>query len=150
MVLTNKDKVISKMRVWQFLLVFNCCLAVCGFVLQSLIPVELRWPLLGMFLVISILIIKKITSLKVFQFENSGFIFSIKYYHPSKKGIVFPLVEYPVHKLRSFKIERSVFADIIVIDVDLKEKEMPFRIKIRVSDINDRDYRKMVNSFSQK
>jgi hypothetical protein len=150
MVLTNKDKVISKMRILQLLLGFICCLTIGGYILRSFIPIEFRWPLLGVSLVISLLILRKLMNLKVFHFENSGFIFSIKYYHPSKKKIVFPLIEYPVNKLRSLKIERSVFADVIVIDVDLKEKEMPFRIKIKVSDISDRDYRKMVNSFSQK
>ncbi|MFP7654273.1 hypothetical protein [Chryseobacterium proteolyticum] len=150
MMISNKDRIISKMRILQFLLAMNCCLALAGSVLKSFIPLELRWTLVGVFFVVSLIILKKITNLKVFQFENSGFIFSIKYYHPSKKGIVFPLVEYPVNKLRSLKMERSMFADIIVIEVDLKEKEMPFKIKIKVSDISDSDYRKMVNSFSQK
>ncbi|WP_230036068.1 hypothetical protein [Chryseobacterium sp. Bi04] len=138
------------MKILQFLFAFNCGLVLVGYTLKSFILVSLRWPWAILFFVISILILRKIVNLRIFQFENSGLVFSIKSYHPLKKGIVSPLVEYPVDYLRSLKIERSVFVDVIVIDIDLKEKETPFRIKIKVSDISDNDYRRMVNSFLQK
>ncbi|KFF03087.1 hypothetical protein [Chryseobacterium luteum] len=133
------------MRIFQILIALIFCIIAAGFVFKSAIPYDLRWPLLGILIGISVLILKKMAGLKIFYFENSGFVFTIKYYHPAKKGIIFPLIEYPVDTVRTFKIERSFFTNTIIIDVSSKEKSRQIRIK--VADINDGDYYKMANSL---
>lgn len=148
MIVTNRDKVITQMKIFQGLLILSCNLAVAAYILTPNIYEYLRWPGITFFIVIGLVCIVKITRLKVFHFENSGVIFTIKYYHPSKKGLIFPAVEYPVDKMRTLKIERSLFSDFIIMDVYLKEKEKLFRIKMRVNGISDSNYRKIANSFS--
>ena len=54
----------------------------------------------------------KFMSLRYFSYENSGEVISIKYSHPlfvSKTSR--PVLEFPIEKLSSFKIEQSVFTD---------------------------------------
>jgi len=108
---------------------------------------ELRWLLLGFFIIVAIVNAIKIARLKVFHFENDGVVFMIKYYHPAKKGVIFPLIKYPVSDIRTLKIERTLYSNVIILDVNLEKKGRPLHIKMKVSDISYRAYRNIINSF---
>ncbi len=94
-----------------------------------------------------IILVNQIINLRVFYFENTGAVFSIKYYHPLKKGIIKPIVEYPNYLLRAFKIEQSFFADIMIIEILTKQKVNIKIIKIKVSNMSKKDQTKIINSF---
>ncbi|WP_261512751.1 hypothetical protein [Chryseobacterium paludis] len=148
MIVTNKQKIVFKMRLLLTLLILNIFLMIAGYVLRSLIHEDLQLPLLGASLVFLLLIISRIIRLRVFHFENTGAVFSIKSYHPVKRGIIFPSVDYPVNRLRAFKIEKSLMAKNIVVEVNTQQKENPLRVKLKASNITDKDYMRMINSFT--
>ena len=148
MIITNKSKVVLKMRILITLLIVDIFLIVTGFILESFINENIEWPLLGLSIVFFLLILTNIMRLRVFHFENTGAVFSIKYYHPIKKGIIFPHVDYPVTRLRAFKIEKSLLAKMVVIEVNTQQKEYPLRIKVKASNISDKDYLRMMKSFT--
>lgn len=148
MIITNKRKIVLKMRILLALLILNIFFIIAGYVLRSLIHEDIQLPLLGLGLVFLVLIISRIIRLRVFHFENTGAVFSIKSYHPVKRGIIFPSVDYPVNRLRAFKIEKSLMAKNIVVEVNTQQKENPLRVKLSASSITDKDYMRMINSFT--
>lgn len=148
MIITNKRKIVLKMRILLMLFILNVFLMITGYVLRSFIPEDLRWPVLGVSAIFLILIVSRIVRLRVFHFENTGAVFSIKSYHPVKRGIIFPSVDYPVNRLRAFKIEKSLMAKNIVVEVNTQQKENPLRVKLNASSITDKDYMRMINSFT--
>ncbi|MBT2621936.1 hypothetical protein [Chryseobacterium sp. ISL-6] len=136
------------MKTFVGILIFNVFLAVTGYVLKSLINEELRWPLVFLSFLLTLFIIYRLMKLRVFYFENNGVIFSIKYHHPLKKSIIYPVVEYPVNRLRTFKRVQLLFSDMFIIEVGSNEKDSPKRIKIKVSGLSSRDYLDIINSLS--
>jgi len=148
MVVTNRKKVIFKMRILMALLIIDVFLAIGSYILKSFIEESILWTILSASLVVFVLTLTSIIRLRVFHFENTGAVFSIKYYHPLKKGVIFPSVDYPVNRLRAFKIEESLMAKKIVIEVNSQQKESPVRIKVKASNISDKDYHRMIKSFA--
>lgn len=136
------------MRILMILLVIDVFLVIAGFILESFIQENIEWPLLAISAVFFLLILNSIIRLRVFHFENTGAVFSIKYYHPIKKGIIFPQVDYPVTRLKALKLERSLLAKNVVIEVSTQQKENPLRIKVKASNISDKDYHRMMKSFT--
>lgn len=136
------------MRILILLLVIDILLVIAGFILKSFIEKSIEWVLLSASVLLFLWILSSIIRLRVFHFENTGAVFSIKYYHPIKKGIVFPFVDYPVNRLRTFKIEESLMAKKILIEVNSQQKEDPIRIKVKASNISDKDYHRMIKSFT--
>lgn len=147
MIVSNKDKIIRKMNIFLGILILDIFLIITGFILKFFIDENFRWPLFFFSLALGVIIIIRLINLRIFQFENSGAIFSIKRYHPLKKGIVFPMVEYPVNMLRTLKRDRFLFSDFIIIEVHSKKKDKLIRFNIKVSSFGEREYRRMKNSF---
>lgn len=150
MIITNKNKVNLEMNILLIFLVLIICFLSAGFILKSIIIDDIRITLLWSSCIMIFWIVVKIINLKVFYFENSGLVFCIKYYHPLKKGIILPLIEYPVSRLRKFNIDRSLFLNTLIIDIETKCKEAPLQVKIKISYINDIEYKKMLTSFMHK
>ncbi|WP_157676784.1 hypothetical protein [Chryseobacterium sp. T16E-39] len=130
------------------LLIIDVFLVIAGYILESFIGEDIEWALLTVSTVLFGLILTNIIRLRVFHFENTGAVFSIKYYHPIKRGVIFPHIDYPVNRLRAFKIEESLMAKKIVIEVNSQQKETPLRIKVKASNISDKDYHRMIKSFT--
>lgn len=147
MVVTNKNKIVLRMRILIALLIIDVSLVVAGYILKSFIEEDIEWLLLSVSVILFSLILTSIMRLRVFHFENTGAVFSIKYYHPIKRGIVFPCIDYPVNRLRAFKMKRSLLAKIVIIEVNSQQKENPLRIKVKASNISDKDYHRMIKSF---
>ncbi|MEY8760016.1 hypothetical protein [Chryseobacterium tongliaoense] len=147
MTVSNKDKIIRKMNIFLGILILDIFLTVAGFILKSFIDESFRWPLFFFSLALGLFIIIQLINLRIFHFENSGAIFSIKRYHPLKSNVAFPVVEYPVNMLRTLKKERFLFSDFIIIEVHSKKKNKLIRFSIKVSSFSERDYRRMRNSF---
>ncbi|MBK1897333.1 hypothetical protein [Chryseobacterium paridis] len=135
------------MRILMALLVIDVLLVIAGCILKSYIHENIEWPLLSISIIIFLLILNNIIRLRVFHFENTGAVFSIKSYHPIKTGVVRPHIDYPVNRLRALKMKRSMMAKIVIIEVNSQQKETPLRIKVKASSISDKDYVRMINSF---
>ncbi len=119
-----------------------------GFVLKDLIKYYLRWPLLLVMMSLIIIIFNWIRGLRVFQFENIGSTFTIKYYHPLNRGIIFPYVEFPVKNVTRFKIEKRILKpDLMKFDILVNEKNKIVRFKLRVLSLNTIAYTKIENSL---
>ncbi|MEG1665420.1 MAG: hypothetical protein RR305_00535 [Chryseobacterium sp.] len=103
-----------------------------------------------MMILFIILIFKSIRSLKVFQFENTGSTFTIKYYHPLNKRIIFPYIELPISSIERFKVEKKILKpDLLKINILIKEKNKIVRFRLKVSGLNDESYSKMENSLQK-
>lgn len=121
-----------------------------GFVLKDLIKYYLRWPLLLVTMSLIIIIFNWIRGLRVFQFENIGSTFTIKYYHPLNRGIIFPYVEFPIKNVTKFKIEKRILnPDLMKFDILVNEKNKIVRFKLRVLGLNTIAYTKIENSLKK-
>lgn len=147
MLVTNKHRVVRKIYFLLIILALIFCSTVIGFALKSTINYNLR-PLLILMIIVTVAIFNSIKNLRVFQFENIGSTFSIKYYHPFKGGIISPYLEFPISNITRFKIEEYFFkSDLLKIDILIKEKKKIIKIKLKISHLNNCDYRKMENSL---
>ncbi|MBT2621241.1 hypothetical protein [Chryseobacterium sp. ISL-6] len=150
MIVSNRNKVDLKMKAFAAILLFDTILIVSGYVLKSLINEELRWHLFFVSLTVGLFMINKLINLRVFYFENNGVTFSIRHYHPLKKSIGYSRIEYPVNRLRTFTREQLLFLDIFNIEIGSSEKSTPIKIRIKVSDLSNRDYLHIINSFHRR
>lgn len=57
------------------------------------------------FAFLNLILFWKLLSVRYFDYEHSGEVISIKYYHPWKKGRVKPAIELPKNKLDSYDIQ---------------------------------------------
>lgn len=149
-IVNNKKKIVRKMNFLFtfFILIFSTI--VLGFILSHLITNYLRWPLFVMMILLIILIFKSIRNLKVFQFENTGSTFTIKYYHPLNKKIIFPHIELPISSIERFKIEKRILKpDLLKINILIKEKNKIVGFRLKVSGLSDTCYSKIENSLQQ-
>lgn len=148
MLVSNKHSVVKKTYFLLIILALIFCSIVIGFALKSTINYNLRVPLLILMIILTVAIFNSIKNLRVFQFENIGSTFSIKYYHPFKGGIISPYIEFPISNITRFKIEEYFFkSDVLKIDILIKEKKKTIKIKLKISHLNNSDYRKMENSL---
>ncbi|MDF2506090.1 hypothetical protein [Clostridium sp.] len=148
MLVTNKKSVVRKMNLLLTILALIFCATVVGFVLKSLIKYNFRVPFLILMIILIMVIFNSIKNLRIFQFENIGSTFSIKYYHPFKGGIIFPYLEFPISNIKRFKIEENFLkSDLLKIDILVKENNRIIKIKLKISNLKNNDYRKMENSL---
>lgn len=151
MIIVNNKKKVNIIMNFLFafiLLIFFAILI--GFVLKDLIKYYLRWPLLLVTMSLIIIIFNWIRGLRVFQFENIGSTFTIKYYHPLNRGIIFPYVEFPVKNVTKFKIEKRILnPDLMKFDILVNEKNKIVRFKLRVLGLNTIAYTKIENSLKK-
>lgn len=149
-IVNNKKKIVRKMNFLFILLILVFSKIILSFILNHLITYYLRWPLFLMMILFIILIFKSIRSLKVFQFENTGSTFTIKYYHPLNKRIIFPYIELPISSIERFKVEKKILKpDLLKINILIKEKNKIVRFRLKVSGLNDESYSKMENSLQK-
>lgn len=143
-IVNNKKKVKILMNfLFAFILLIFFAILI-GFVLKDLIKYYLRWPLLLAMMSLIIIIFNWIRGLRVFQFENIGSTFTIKYYHPLNRGIIFPYVEFPVKNVTRFKIEKRILKpDLMKFDILVNEKNKIVRFKLRVLSLNTIAYTKI-------
>ncbi|SUX48709.1 hypothetical protein [Chryseobacterium indoltheticum] len=150
MIVTNKKRVVRKMNFLVVILGLIFCVTVIGFVLKSLIIYNLRVPLLILIGILIIIIFNSLKNLRIFQFENVGSTFSIKHYHPLKRGIISPYVEFPITNITRFKIEEKFLkSDLLKIDILVKKNSSIIKIKLKISNLKSNDYRKMENSINR-
>ncbi|QQQ29092.1 hypothetical protein JJL46_03525 [Chryseobacterium indoltheticum] len=151
MIIVNNKKKVNILMNFLFafiLLIFFAILI--GFVLKDLIKYYLRWPLLLVTMSLIIIIFNWIRGLRVFQFENIGSTFTIKYYHPLNRGIIFPYVEFPIKNVTKFKIEKRILnPDLMKFDILVNEKNKIVRFKLRVLGLNTIAYTKIENSLKK-
>lgn len=147
-IVNNKNKIVGTKNFLFVFLILILSTAIIGFILKHLIIHYLRWPFFMTMILLIILIFYQIRSLKVFQFENTGSIFTIKYYHPLNKRVIFPYVEFPISSISRFKIEKKLLRqDILKIDILLREKRKVVGFKFKVSGLTDESYAKIQNSL---
>lgn len=146
MIVTNIDTIVARMKTLFILLVLNCLFTCSGIILKSLIKTELRWPLFCLSILITFIILKAMFNIRVLQFENIGATFSIKSYHPLKKGIIFPVLEFPVASVQSLTRENSLMSDSILITV-MNHNNKKNRFKIKVTHLSDTDFKKIRGSL---
>ena len=149
-IVNNKKKVKILMNfLFAFILLIFFAILI-GFVLKDLIKYYLRWPLLLVMMSLIIIIFNWIRGLRVFQFENIGSTFTIKYYHPLNRGIIFPYVEFPIKNVTRFKIEKRILKpDLMKFDILVNEKNKIVRFKLRVLCLNTIAYTKIENSLKK-
>ena len=146
----NKNKIVARQNFLFVFLILIVGIAITGFILKNLIIHYLRWPFFIVMVLLIILIFYQIRRLKIFQFENTGSTFTIKYYHPLNKRIIFPYVEFPISSITGFKIEKKLIKqDILKIDILLREKRKVVGFKFKVSGLNDESYTKIQNSLQE-
>jgi len=149
MIIVNNKKKATRLMNFLFasiLLIF--CTILIGFVFKDLIKYYLRWPVLLAMISFIIIMFNWIRELRVFQFENIGSTFTIKYYHPLNKGIIFPYVEFPIKNVTRFKIEkRNLQPDLMKFDILVNEKNKIVRFRLRVVGLNTNAYFKIENSL---
>jgi len=149
MIIVNNKKKVTRLMNFLFasiLLIF--CTILIGFVFKDLIKYYLRWPVLLAMISFIIIMFNWIRELRVFQFENIGSTFTIKYYHPLNKGIIFPYVEFPIKNVTRFKIEKRILKpDLMKFDILVNEKNKIVRFRLRVVGLNTNAYFKIENSL---
>lgn len=149
MIIVNNKKKATRLMNFLFasiLLIF--CTILIGFVFKDLIKYYLRWPVLLAMISFIIIMFNWIRELRVFQFENIGSTFTIKYYHPLNKGIIFPYVEFPIKNVTRFKIEKRILKpDLMKFDILVNEKNKIVRFRLRVVGLNTNAYFKIENSL---
>ncbi|SUX46016.1 Uncharacterised protein [Chryseobacterium indoltheticum] len=149
MIIVNNKKKVTRLMNFLFasiLLIF--CTILIGFVFKDLIKYYLRWPVLLAIISFIIIMFNWIRELRVFQFENIGSTFTIKYYHPLNKGIIFPYVEFPIKNVTRFKIEKRILKpDLMKFDILVNEKNKIVRFRLRVVGLNTNAYFKIENSL---
>lgn len=146
MVVTNKMKMVRKMNFLFTILILLFCITAVGFVFKSLIKYNLRWPLLILMLILKTSIFTWIKNLKVFQFENIGSTFTIKYYHPLKTGIIFPYIEFPIKNINRYTIEKRLLEPNLL-KMYIMVKEKPIHFNLKVSHLSNHSYEKIENSL---
>lgn len=147
-IVNNKKKIVRKMNFLFTLFILVFSKIILGLILNHLIMYYLRWPLFLMMILFIILIFKSIRSLKVFQFENTGSNFTIKYYHPLNNRVIFPYIELPLSSIEKFKVEKKILKpDLLKINILIKEKNKIVRFRFKVSGLNDKSYSEMENSL---
>lgn len=147
-IVNNKKRIIFQMNLLFAFILLLVCATLVGFVLKNLINSYLRWPLLIAIMSFIIVLFNWIRKLRVFQFENIESTFTIKYYHPLKKGIIFPYVEFPIKNVTRFKIEKRILKpDLIKFDIFINEKNKTVRFKLRVTCLKQSSYAKIENSL---
>jgi len=148
MLITNKKSIVRKMNFLLVMLAFIFCATVVGIVLKSLIKYNLRVPFIIVIVILTIIIFNSLRNLRIFQFENIGSTFSIKYCHPFKRGIISPYVEFPITNITRLKIEENFLkSDLLKIDIIVKEKSRIIKIKLKITNLKSSDYRKIENSL---
>jgi len=106
------------------------------------------WFLLIVGLILTGMIFKWIKSLRVFHFENIGSTFSIKYYHPLNRGIIFLYLEFPISNITRFKIKQRFWkTDLIKIDILITERNKIVRFRLKVSNLDDDSFHKIEHSL---
>lgn len=149
MIIVNNKKKATRLMNFLFasiLLIF--CTILIGFVFKDLIKYYLRWPVLLAMISFIIIMFNWIRELRVFQFENIGSTFTIKYYHPLNKGIIFPYVEFPIKNVTRFKIEKRILKpDLMKFDILVNEKNKIVRFRLRAVGLNTNAYFKIENSL---
>lgn len=149
-IVNNKKKVIRLMNfLFAFILLIFCTILI-GFVLKDWIKYYLRWPLLLAMMSLIIIISNWIRGLRIFQFENIGSTFTIKYYHPLNRGIIFPYLEFPIKNVTRFKLEKRLLKpDLMKFDILVSEKNKIVRFKLRVLSLNTMAYTKIESSLKK-
>ena len=151
MLVTNKKNVVRKMNFLLLILALIFFSTVVGFVLKSVIKYNLRLPLLVLGIILIITILNWIRNLRIFQFEIIGSTVSIKYYHPFKRGVIFPYLEFPITDMIRFRIEKTnLKSDLLKIDLLIEEKTRIVKIKLKISNLGHNAYQEMENSLRPK
>jgi len=85
---------------------------------------------------------------KYFQLEISEHVISIKYGHPFSKTFNFPVLEIPVEKVSSCKIEKGLINSFLVINIHSKRgiKSFYYRLGI-LSEKQTDNFKKVLNSI---
>lgn len=149
-IVNNKKKVIGLMNFLFALILLIFCTIVVGFVFKILIKYYVRWPLLFAMMSLIIVILNWIRGLRIFQFENIGSTFTIKYYHPLNKGVIFPYLEFPIKNVTSFKIEKRILKpDLMKFEILVTKKNKIVRFKLRVLGLNKSAYTKIESSLKK-
>lgn len=149
-VVNNKNKIVGTKNFLFVFLILIVGIAITGFILKNLIIHYLRWPFFIVMVLLIILIFYQIRRLKIFQFENTGSTFTIKYYHPLNKRMIFPYVEFPISSITGFKIEKKLIGqDVLRIEILLREKRRVVCFKFKVSGLSDESYAKIQNSLQE-
>ena len=147
MIVTNKFRVEIKMKLLLVLLIFDIFFTIGWITFLPPLNHFIKWLLFIVSLSLFIITIKYFTNLKVFHFENTGMLFSVRHYHPLKKGNITPIIEYPVNRFQSLKIENaSPSSSIIIFVIITKEKKRRFHIK--VSGISNQELKLIEKSLS--
>lgn len=106
MKIDNIQKTKVRVRILLFLIVIMFLLIVLG----NLFQIHKRYGWSGLILLFGsycfvLILFWRLISIRYFDYEHSGEVISIKYYHPWKKGRIIPAIELPKQKLDSYDIQ---------------------------------------------
>lgn len=104
----------------------------------------------GMIIIFSLLLIVILTliyRLQYKEFENSGFVITIKKRHPLLgKGFVFPMLEFPVDLLKEFEMkEHSIYFKIATADI---QSDKIHKFKIALNGFTDNQCNEILRSLT--
>ena len=85
--------------------------------------------LYGIFLIVLLFSIWRITTLKTFSLEVSEHILSVKYKHPLAHNNN-PVLEVPLQKLISYKIEKGILSYIMIININTRKGTKSFYYRL--------------------
>lgn len=102
--------------------------------------------ILACFFTVNVCIILHLLSLKCFDYEHSGEVVSIKYFHPLHTKPLYPSLELPTSKIRSFAILKKNGKNQLVISVyGSRNKNYCFTYILRV--LSQTQLNKLSQSF---
>lgn len=90
------------------------------------------WFLFGFLCLIFILAVWQFITLKVFSVEVSEHIISIKYNHPLGRKPNLPVLEVPLQKVISYKIEKGMINDFFMINIDASRGVKTFYYRLNL------------------
>ena len=100
------------------------------------------------FVALLILVVWRMMKLKVFSIKISEHVISIKYSHPLGKRTDIPVLEVPLEKVNSYKIERGIVSNFLILNIDTNRgnKSFYYQLGILKEKENSR-FRNILNSI---
>ncbi|KFC18001.1 hypothetical protein [Epilithonimonas lactis] len=95
---------------------------------------------------ILILGIWRIMRLKVFSVEISQHVLSIKYSHPLGKKTNIPVLEVPLEKVSSYKIERGIVSNFLILNIKTNRGKKSFYYQLGI--LKEKEYSRFRNIFN--
>lgn len=100
------------------------------------------------FWMILILGVWSLMHLRFFLIEISEHVISIRYVHPFKKRTNITVLEVPLEKVISYKIERGILSNFLILDIDTNRGKRSFYYQIGILKKKESNrFRNLLNSI---